>query len=253
MEYYYFLQAGNTNEFFHDVAGGIQFDLTEIGAGTDRKGQDRLNAAIHSQIDPKGYLTIRRPTTWYLQAGDTPLIATSTDTHNTAMIGGTGDDTLESGAGDDYLYGGGGVDTLRGGAGIDVLIGGGDNDTLEGGAGRDIYIISGDDTISDADDDGVIKDATGTVIRGLFTSTGNDTYQWSLDPTVTAVKSSSLARVGRKSETHSDAWMAANYGIGLVRRPSQLPIVGSSLYAHICRNGPRPPRAFHFSSLRTTQ
>ena len=44
------------------------------------------------------------------------------------------------------------------------------------------------------------------------------------------IKPDWLARVGRKSETPSDAWMAADREIRPVQRPSQAAIVGSILY-----------------------
>jgi len=52
-------------------------------------------------------------------------------------------DTIDGGAGNDYIYGYGGNDALDGGAGNDALFGGGGNDTIEGNEGDDI-IIGGD-------------------------------------------------------------------------------------------------------------
>ena len=68
------------------------------------------------------------------------------------IFGGEGADTLDGGEGDDTLLGGEGDDTLTGGAGEDMLIGGEGADTLTGGAGADTYVFgedSGDDTITD--------------------------------------------------------------------------------------------------------
>jgi trimeric autotransporter adhesin len=145
MEYYYFLQSGNTNEFFHDVIGGIKFDLNEIGANNEHRGRNKLIAAVRESFDPDGYMRFLRPTTWYFQSGSDALTATSSDSANTAMIGGIDGDTLESGTGNDFLYGGAGVDSLKGGEGIDFLHGGIGDDTLTGGQGNDF--LSGDEGI----------------------------------------------------------------------------------------------------------
>jgi Ca2+-binding RTX toxin-like protein len=55
-----------------------------------------------------------------------------------------GDDTLNGGLGDDFLWGQNGKDKLNGDRGVDELYGGNDDDTLNGGAGNDI-VEGGDD------------------------------------------------------------------------------------------------------------
>ncbi|MDO5558176.1 MAG: hypothetical protein Q4F95_01115 [Oscillospiraceae bacterium] len=58
-----------------------------------------------------------------------------------------GNDTLNSGNGDDMLIGGAGKDILNSGNGSDILEGGTGNDTLNGGNGQDTYIYGiGDGT-----------------------------------------------------------------------------------------------------------
>lgn len=52
--------------------------------------------------------------------------------------GGAGDDVLQTGSGDDWLYGHDGNDTLSGGAGQDRMYGQMGDDTLYGGADRDL-------------------------------------------------------------------------------------------------------------------
>ncbi len=188
IEDYYFMQSGFTNDFFHNVTGGIKFDLNDIGADSDHRGRDKLITAVRESFDSEGYIRLQRPTTWYFQAGDDAMVASSSYAHNTAMIGGTGGDTLTSGAGNDYLYGGGGIDTLDGGDGIDVLVGGGDGDKLHGGVGKDIYIVDGNDEIKDSDGSGVIKDKDGNVINGFFIKSGDKQYVWGNDSAVTATK-----------------------------------------------------------------
>lgn len=61
-------------------------------------------------------------------------------------------DTLNGGAGNDFLYGYGGNDTLNGDAGADLLLGGTGNDIMDGGSGDDqLYGGLGNDTINGGD------------------------------------------------------------------------------------------------------
>src|SRR5687768_10801252 len=118
-------------------------------------------------------------------AGDTPFLflsdgedqVTSTTTFPTAVCGGFGDDTIQTGPGldgifgeegNDTLRGGGergiifgedrcsgrptsvlpGQDTLDGGEGNDILQGGGGTDSLMGGSGGDtLFALEGDDSL----------------------------------------------------------------------------------------------------------
>lgn len=71
---------------------------------------------------------------------------------NDVLLGGGGSDELEGGTGNDLLDGGNGRDELEGGSGNDVLFGGLGNDTLSGGAGFDSFVLAagaGTDTIED--------------------------------------------------------------------------------------------------------
>jgi len=73
-------------------------------------------------------------------------------------------DTIDGGAGDDFLFGMFGDDTILGGEGDDVISGGSGNDSLSGNAGNDTFgMDDGDDTISGG--------------------TGNDTYIVATAPT----------------------------------------------------------------------
>jgi hypothetical protein len=81
--------------------------------------------------------------------------------HDTAYVGGNGDDVLSGGDGadtlsgangNDILFGGAGIDHLDGGNGTDILVGGAGDDVLTGGEGPDTFVITvdaGRDTITD--------------------------------------------------------------------------------------------------------
>jgi hypothetical protein len=73
-------------------------------------------------------------------AGDDRVDGTQVNSARVIVYAGLGNDTVNGGAGDDYLDGGAGNDALQGGAGDDVLIGGSGNDTVKGGAGEDILV-----------------------------------------------------------------------------------------------------------------
>jgi len=73
------------------------------------------------------------------QAGDDTI---SVNEANGAMpsahiFGGTGNDRITGGSGDDLLFGQAGNDTIKGGGGNDLLFGGDGDDTLIGGPGND--------------------------------------------------------------------------------------------------------------------
>jgi len=70
--------------------------------------------------------------------GDSIIVASQTG--NTILNGGAGNDWLIGNNGADTLNGGGGNDALSGGAGVDSLRGGLGNDTLTGGAGSDVFV-----------------------------------------------------------------------------------------------------------------
>ncbi len=64
---------------------------------------------------------------------------------NDTVDGGAGNDRMWTGDGDDTLIGGIGNDILSGESGDDLLIGGAGDDTLNGGSGADTYQFSGAD------------------------------------------------------------------------------------------------------------
>jgi VCBS repeat-containing protein len=95
---------------------------------------------------------------------------------------GDGDDTfqgsqfgesIDAGAGNDYVNAKGGDDTVAGGDGDDILLGGGGNDSLEGGAGSDWLVGNGgrDTLLGGADDDKLVAGASNDSVEG---GDGND-------------------------------------------------------------------------------
>ncbi|WP_299470526.1 cadherin domain-containing protein [uncultured Roseibium sp.] len=95
-----------------------------------------------------------------MQLTDDGVTMTDTGVAETAISGGTGDDTITAHEDGGVIDGGDGVDTVMGGAGDDTLDGGAgvDNDTLQGGEGSDTYLLRGDgraDIISDTGTAGV--------------------------------------------------------------------------------------------------
>lgn len=114
--------------------------------------------------------------TTYILGGD------GNDTINSGLAsdyisGDAGDDTLIGGDGDDYLDGGSGYDDLRGGNGNDQLHGGDDEDFLFGGAGDD-YLDggSGADSMSGGlGNDTSIVDDENDYLSGETASGGLDT------------------------------------------------------------------------------
>jgi Ca2+-binding RTX toxin-like protein len=85
--------------------------------------------------------------------------------------GGSGDDDLKGGGGDDLIYGEGGVDNIDGGEGNDVLWGGDGADNLQGGKGADVLMGgAGNDYMKGGSD--VVTEIDGTVVGG--TDEGDD-------------------------------------------------------------------------------
>jgi Ca2+-binding RTX toxin-like protein len=115
--------------------------------------------------------------------------------HDNTRIYAFGDEQANLLAGNgvaDHLYGGAGNDSLTGNHGDDLLDGGAGNDILDGGDGYDRYRIgqgaTDRDTISDGDGQGIIKDANGRIVAGVFVAREGGGYALIGNTDVTATK-----------------------------------------------------------------
>nr|WP_223194311.1 calcium-binding protein [Pseudomonas sp. PSB11] len=82
------------------------------------------------------------------------------------------DDSITTGAGNQFLYGHGGNDSLAAGGGNDQLYGGLGDDLLEGG--------DGNDTLSGEDGNDTLDGGSG--FNQLFGGNGNDIFRFSVAP-----------------------------------------------------------------------
>ncbi|MFC1603775.1 PKD domain-containing protein [Planctomycetota bacterium] len=85
-----------------------------------------------------------------LYGGDDLAIVSEQSTLDAIIDGGSGDDKLHGGAGNDILLGGEGDDQITGDGGADILIGGLGVDRLVGGTGDDILVS--DQTVYESDE-----------------------------------------------------------------------------------------------------
>ena len=107
------------------------------------------------------------------------------------MIGGDGDDVIDTSTGTNYVDAGAGADTVTGGSGVDTIIGGAGDDVIDGSDGAD-SISGGDgaDTITggtgaDTVDGGAGADVidTETGLDIITLGTGNDTVTINVNST----------------------------------------------------------------------
>ncbi|MEM7807225.1 MAG: calcium-binding protein [Planctomycetota bacterium] len=121
---------------FTTVRGGTDFDVADFSSLPSLD----LSPTSNTRAEPDVESVIGT-------AGD-DVIDMSDATTPMTLFGGTGNDVLLTGAGDDFVDGGTGDDTLRTGLGSDTLAGGAGNDSLEAGEGTDrLYGLSGNDTL----------------------------------------------------------------------------------------------------------
>jgi hypothetical protein len=102
----------------------------------ERSGEDAYRVTINGEASVWSAQDLQRAR-FDLQAGNDTFIADAAVDVSLWVYGGSGDDLIVAGNGNDSLRGGGDADHLDGGAGDDVLWGGGGDDELVGGAGAD--------------------------------------------------------------------------------------------------------------------
>ncbi len=124
-------------------------DETGGGGGSGGTGPDTV------QLDPGGDS--------YIHGTDAAVV----------VLGGTGNDYVETGGGDDHISGGAGNDQLGGQGGNDTISGGDGNDTIWAAAGDDeAYGEAGDDSIFGGSGNDLLEGGAGEDF--LDGSTGND-------------------------------------------------------------------------------
>lgn len=120
-----------------------QYDISQTSSGSVRVTDLRLGIPDGSDTVWNTELFKFADATYALQDLLPPGVSLVGDSGNNRLDGGAGGDSLSGLAGDDILVGAGGSDTLNGGDGNDWLYGNGGDDILVGGAGFD-YLIGGD-------------------------------------------------------------------------------------------------------------
>lgn len=152
--------AGNSNS----TRGGVRGDWLDGGVGADTvigsldddvllggKGSDLLIGSEGNDFLSGDGVTAYVESSWVNTSA--PVLDSVRNTitwvssFNRAQVAGDkvqgGDDTLQGGAGEDWLFGGGGNDVLDAGSGRDIAFGDSGNDSLLGGSGSDT--LSGDE------------------------------------------------------------------------------------------------------------
>jgi Ca2+-binding RTX toxin-like protein len=137
------------------IDGGNDTDTLTLTAGdpSDTISLDLNNPSNQLQSIPSTSLTNFEVFNFGSFAGTTNFLGGS---GNDSMQSGEGLDTLVGGVGSDTFRGGNGDDLVEGGEGIDYLGGNAGSDTLDGGNGNDKYFFEVDnDTIVEAVNGGV--------------------------------------------------------------------------------------------------
>ena len=144
-----------TGEFATAVVANDTLTIT----GTN--GPDNISIALNASdpntldvdLDNNGFpdfqfdRTTFSAITVFLQGGDDQFAVNGTSPDETLTVdGGSGNDTITTGSGNDLIFGGDGNDTINSGAGDDVIDSGSGNDSVVGGIGHDTaFLGSGDD------------------------------------------------------------------------------------------------------------
>ena len=154
-----------------DTAPGITLDLqaTNFESAFGGSGDDdfRVNASFGADIQMSG------------GAGNDTL---NSGAGNDGLDGGDGDDILRANQGDDVVSGGDGLDQIDGGTGDDLLLGGAGNDTIAAGSGDDqLFGDNGNDRLVGwSGDDFIVGGQGNDTLVGhvdddqLFGGDGND-------------------------------------------------------------------------------
>ncbi len=123
------------------VSGGAGDDTIDGGMGTDFlvehvTGSYTLSDNAATGLGSDTLIGIERARLSANSADN--LIDASEFSRDASIGGGTGDDTILTGNGNDRLYGEGGDDVLSSGGGHDAMFGGSGSDVLDGGDGNDV-------------------------------------------------------------------------------------------------------------------
>jgi Calx-beta domain/Domain of unknown function (DUF4114)/RTX calcium-binding nonapeptide repeat (4 copies) len=121
---------------------GIGYPYSQV-VGRNYTSGAEIDAAYDIGYQKQYKKPDQNKTDWYSDSLVNPI---TNQPSRDLLLGDSNDNTLSSGAGNDYLYGRAGNDKLLGGSGNDYLSGGNDSDYLDGGSGIDIagYIGSRD-------------------------------------------------------------------------------------------------------------
>jgi len=208
------LAGGNGNDYLSGDAGadtmvgGAGNDVYVVdnagdkviegsGGGIDRVETSLLSYSLGANVENLTLLTNYGPSVTRYATGNSlsnrieAKDGAYSDMHDSVQGGagwdyidlGKGNDTGFGGADGDTIYGREGNDLLRGDDGLDVLVGGAGNDQVEGGTGADsLYGNAGNDTVLGGDgNDSISGGAENDLLSGgngadtIFGDDGNDT------------------------------------------------------------------------------
>ncbi|MCU0826986.1 MAG: Hint domain-containing protein [Tabrizicola sp.] len=163
-----------------EVGDNPELDITgnTVRATGDNTLESNPDGSILVQVaGPVAYIVIQyrdvgtgnNQAIWVSDVQFTPIVATPDNSDA---------DTVDGGAGNDFIQAGIGADSLVGGEGNDSLLGEADNDRLEGGAGNDSLVggIGNDSLFGQAGDDTLIGGVGADLLEG---GTGNDVADYS--------------------------------------------------------------------------
>jgi Ca2+-binding RTX toxin-like protein len=128
-----------------DFSAGDRIDVSGMGIGDFSQIQPLLTqSGLNTQINSfygssTETITLQNTTVSSLSAAS---FIFNSSTNPLTTTGGSFNDMLFGGLGNDILDGASGNDTISAGAGSDILTGNGNNDTLTGGAGNDIFVYA---------------------------------------------------------------------------------------------------------------